>query len=134
MDLLRRAYEPTAVADEVRSRANVARAVIGARGRLGLTQVELAERAETKQSRVSEIESFKGNPTLDTLARIARALNLMIDLVPQRAVEPGSENWQFVGVASPTGGAWRKESEGETYASEKPFVLTAENSYGAKVA
>ena len=71
------------IVDELRSRTNVANAIASARIWLGLTQDELGKRAGTKQSRISELESLRGNVRFDTLDRIARKLNLMITLVPR---------------------------------------------------
>ncbi len=69
--------------EALRSRINVARALLAARVANGLTQEELGKAAGTKQSRVSEIEAMKGNPRFDTLDRIARAANLMVALLPR---------------------------------------------------
>jgi transcriptional regulator with XRE-family HTH domain len=73
------------IVDGLRSRTNVANRVASYRIRLGLTQQELGQRAGTKQSRVSELESLQGNLQFDTLDRIARVLGLEIDLVPRVA-------------------------------------------------
>lgn len=43
-----------------------------------VTQEVLAERIGTSQSNISEIEKGKHNPTLDTLTRIADALNVPV--------------------------------------------------------
>jgi transcriptional regulator with XRE-family HTH domain len=91
MDLLEQFYRPTEAAEEVRSRANIARALMDARLNLGLTQAKVGELAGTKQSRVSEIESFKGNPRLSTLDRIARAVGLMVTLVPRLSMVGSSD-------------------------------------------
>jgi transcriptional regulator with XRE-family HTH domain len=61
---------------------NVSKRVLAKRWELGLSQEALAKIAGTKQAKISEIELMKGNPRFDTLDRIARALNLTIDLVP----------------------------------------------------
>ena len=68
--------------EALRSQNNVARATLWHRIDKGLTQTELAKLAETTQARVSEIEALKGDPKLSTLARVARALGCMIDMVP----------------------------------------------------
>jgi len=44
----------------------------------GLTQQELAERVGTSYSQISRIESGRQKTTLDTLLRIARALDLKV--------------------------------------------------------
>jgi transcriptional regulator with XRE-family HTH domain len=61
-------------------RSAIATAVREARARQRLTQLEVARRAGTKQERVSEIESEKGNPKLDTLSKVIGALGLEIRL------------------------------------------------------
>lgn len=67
----------------LQAKVNVARALLRRRIVLGLTQYEVAARAGTKQSRVSELEAMKGNPRFDTLDRVSRALDLVIDLLPR---------------------------------------------------
>ena len=47
---------------------------------LGFTQTELAERAGLDQGDVSRIENGKANPTLETLIRIAYALDTGLGL------------------------------------------------------
>lgn len=74
-----------AEAEKFRSQLNVARATFSFRIDNGLTQAELARLAETTQARVSDVEAMKGDPKLSTLARIARALGCMIDMVPMTA-------------------------------------------------
>ena len=51
----------------------VARALIEARSRAGLTQSELAERMETTQSVVARLESGRARPSTRTLEKFARA-------------------------------------------------------------
>ena len=51
----------------------VARALIEARSRAGLTQAELAERMKTTQSAVARLESGRSPPSTRTLEKIARA-------------------------------------------------------------
>lgn len=55
---------------------NIARMIRQARTRAGLTQSELAERAQTTQSVIARIESGSDSrvPSLDLLQRIASAL------------------------------------------------------------
>ena len=54
----------------------VAHAVIGARCRLGWTQAELAERMGTTQSAIARMEGGGARPNLETLEKLARALEL----------------------------------------------------------
>ena len=51
----------------------VARALIEARSRAGLTQSELAERMETTQFVVSRLESGRARPSTPTLEKFAQA-------------------------------------------------------------
>jgi len=51
----------------------MARALIGARARAGLTQAQLAERMRTTQSVIARLESGRVRPSTTTLERIARA-------------------------------------------------------------
>jgi ribosome-binding protein aMBF1 (putative translation factor) len=65
----------------------VAKAVIAARNRAGLTQTELAEKMGTTQPAVARMESGRVQPSLQTLHRLARATGsrLMIRFEPCRA-------------------------------------------------
>lgn len=58
--------------------------IINRRNDLGLTQKELAERAQTHQSRISKIESGEYNIRLSTLIKIAESLEteVSIKLIP----------------------------------------------------
>jgi transcriptional regulator with XRE-family HTH domain len=80
--------EELVMVEQLRSRTNVANRVASYRVKMGLTQDELGRRAKSKQARISEIESLRGNVRFDTLDRIARELGLMIDLVPRSQPEP----------------------------------------------
>jgi len=48
--------------------------LVRARVNAGWTQKDLAARAHTTQTRISELERGAGNPTLDTIARVVSAL------------------------------------------------------------
>lgn len=56
----------------------IARQVILRRGRLGLTQQELAERVGTSHSAISRLESGQHRASIDTLERIGAALGLRL--------------------------------------------------------
>lgn len=56
-------------------------AVIGARTRAGLTQVELAERMGTSQSAVARLESGKARPSVATLEKLAAATGSKLRIV-----------------------------------------------------
>lgn len=73
------------VAARLRSRLNIARALLMARVQRGWTQKELAARVGTRQSRISELETVNGNPRFDTVDRTAQALGLEIVLLPRAA-------------------------------------------------
>ena len=55
-------------------------AVISARLAKKLTQAELAERADTKQSNISRFESGNYNPSVEFLRKIANALNMKLQI------------------------------------------------------
>lgn len=59
-------------------------AIINRRDELGLTQKDLAEKADTYQSRISKIESAEHDIRLSTLIEIAEALGteVCIQLIP----------------------------------------------------
>ena len=59
--------------NETRPEFELARALIAARTRAGLTQAQLATRMETTQSVVSRLESGQAHPSTKTLEKIARA-------------------------------------------------------------
>jgi DNA-binding XRE family transcriptional regulator len=55
-------------------------AVIAARIEKRLTQAELAERANTKQSNISRFESGNYNPSVEFLQKIAGALDKQLEI------------------------------------------------------
>ena len=65
----------------------VAKAVIAARNRAGLTQTELARRMGTTQPVVARMEGGRVQPSLQTLQRLAKATGskLMIRFEPRQA-------------------------------------------------
>ena len=70
----RREHEATRVEFEI------ARAIIGARIKNGLTQKQLAEKLNTKQSVISRLESMNTTPSLSFLKRLAEALNITLQV------------------------------------------------------
>jgi transcriptional regulator with XRE-family HTH domain len=64
----------------LRSRINVASALLRARLKKGWTQKQLAEVVGTRQSRISELETTNGNPRFSTVDRVASALGLELTL------------------------------------------------------
>lgn len=57
-------------------------AIIESRMKKGMTQKQLAKKIGTKQSAVARFESGKSNPTLSTLKKIARELDLVLTARP----------------------------------------------------
>lgn len=53
----------------------IIQSIIHERQKMGLSQTELALRVGTKQPVISRLESGAGNPTIDLLRRVAKALN-----------------------------------------------------------
>jgi len=62
----------------------IARAIIQLRMELDLSQEELARRVGTSPSAIARLESGQHRPSVDTLRRVAKALDqtLVIDFVP----------------------------------------------------
>jgi DNA-binding Xre family transcriptional regulator len=69
-----------AAIEQLSSRMNVGRLIVRYRARRRWSQHDLALRAGTKQSRVSELETLSGNVRFDTLDKIASALGLEVTL------------------------------------------------------
>ena len=63
----------------------IAREVIKARHRSGLTQAQLAKRMDAPQSYVARLEGAKVLPTVKTLLRVAEATNSSLRLSLHRA-------------------------------------------------
>lgn len=66
--------------NEVEIEYQIARAVIEARIKRGLTQQDLAQKLHTTQSVVSRVESAKTTPTISFLKRIADALQVSLSV------------------------------------------------------
>lgn len=67
---------------EVSAQVALGRDLMNARTAASLTQTELAARASVQQAEISRIERGLGNPTRDTLARLAGALGSRLAIVP----------------------------------------------------
>lgn len=65
--------EYRAAYDALEDEFTLAAALIEARSRAGLTQIELAERMQTTQSVVARLEGGRVTPTTRTLEKIAKA-------------------------------------------------------------
>lgn len=68
------------VYEESRLEYEIARAVIRARIEKGLTQKQLADKLNTKQSVISRVESANTTPSLSLLKRLAQALNITLQV------------------------------------------------------
>ena len=66
--------------DALASQYKIIDAVISARLDQKMTQAELAERAETKQSNISRFESGNYNPSIEFLQKIAGALGKRLEI------------------------------------------------------
>lgn len=66
--------------ERLRPLERVARFVIARRAQLGLTQEELAERMGTSHSAISRIESGQHRTNVDTLQRLAAALETELEI------------------------------------------------------
>ena len=74
-------YENDQVAPSaIKARQSIASELKAARRGMGLTQQNLAERAGTKKSNISRMESGKYNPSLDFLVKVADSLGKSIDI------------------------------------------------------
>ncbi len=71
--------------------AQIAEQVVAQRRALGLSQVELAELCGTTQSAIARLESGGRPPRIDTLLRVANALdcNLSVELRPRTTQKGG---------------------------------------------
>ena len=69
----------------------IMKAMIEARREEGLTQKELSERSGITQADISRLERGTGNPSLKTLQRVARALQMVlkIEFVPAQGSGTG---------------------------------------------
>jgi predicted nucleotidyltransferase len=77
----RRAKGPASDADR-ESRETFRQALIAARLAAGLTQSELAAKIATTQSAIARLESGTVTPTVETLGRLAEALDLRFEIAP----------------------------------------------------
>jgi len=62
------------------SKNNIAKTVKRLRGKMGISQEKLARLANVSNNTIINIEAGKqGNPTIETLKKIAKALNVKIE-------------------------------------------------------
>jgi len=67
--------------------AELGRVIRKHRNAAGLTQEQLAERADSHWTYISEIETNKVNPSIDVLRRIAKGLEMPLSAVIAEAEE-----------------------------------------------
>ncbi len=72
-----------AAMEELRPQYEFQRALIRARIDLKLTQREMAQRLQVKQSAIARWEVGRTMPTLDTLFRVSKALGLDFTITPE---------------------------------------------------
>ena len=72
------------ILDEMESRLNISRALVEARVALGMSCQDVAIYATTAYATVAAVEGADANPKLETLDRIARAVGLVVTLVPSK--------------------------------------------------
>ena len=63
----------------------LARAVVAARVKAGLTQEQLAQRMDTTQSVIARLESRRTRPSTQTLERLATATGTRLKISSERA-------------------------------------------------
>lgn len=76
----------TGIVYDVDIKLAVAESLIEARNSIGMTQKQLSESAAMYQSDISKIENGTANPSVQTLKRIADAMDMMvkIEFVPKK--------------------------------------------------
>ena len=73
-----------AAREESRAQFEFQRALVMYRIEAGITQREMAKRLEVKQPALARWEAGETMPTLDTLFRVAKALQLDFSVTPER--------------------------------------------------
>lgn len=86
-----RLRERLAHADEGWFFAQIADRVSARRRELGLSQAELADLCDTTQSAIARLESGGRPPRIDTLLRIANALDCELEVVLRPRTRPGQQ-------------------------------------------
>lgn len=92
-EALERIRERLAHVEDGRFFAQIAEQVASQRRARGLSQVELAELCGTTQSAIARLESGGRPPRIDTLLRVANALdcNLVVELRPRTTRKGGEQ-------------------------------------------
>jgi predicted transcriptional regulator len=75
--------------EELQPEMNIMRAMMDARIRAGMTQVELSQKSGISQADISRLENGSRNPSLALLKRLAAAMNttLKIEFVPNETAK-----------------------------------------------
>lgn len=81
----------------IKQKSQMVSAIARRRRMLGWTQAEVAERAGLKQSAVARLENSPQIPRFDTLQKVAFALGLRFELVPDDDEEAAAAE-EFRGV------------------------------------
>lgn len=76
----RRTVSLTAWAVPVGAGLSVAVQLRWARNDAGLSQQQLAERAGVSQQQIAKLENPKSNPSIETVAKVCRALDVVLDV------------------------------------------------------
>ena len=66
--------------DALETEFQIARQIIDARLKTGMTQSALAKKANTAQAVISRLEGMNSKPSISLLEKVARALNTKIEL------------------------------------------------------
>lgn len=88
--------------DALENEFAIARELVRARARAGLTQAELARQMKTTQSAIARMESGKSFPSLSTLARFSEATGEKLTVV----LEPKKKSNHRTGAAPQDDRAW----------------------------
>ena len=72
--------------EELQPEMNIKRAILDARIRAGMTQMELAEKSGISQADICRLEKGTRNPSIALLKRLAEAMDstLRIEFVPKK--------------------------------------------------
>jgi len=81
---------PTAELDHIQAVAQIVNALYQRRIDLGLTQVEVAEKAGLKQESIARLENGNVVPRLDTVFKVAHALGMKLTAVDEHSEEAAS--------------------------------------------
>jgi transcriptional regulator with XRE-family HTH domain len=95
LDKLSKSVNTVEEYEKLRIGTDFASKVIKARQKINITQAELAKRSGLKQSAISRIENQGSLPRIDTVYKIAQALDLDIDFYPKDLGKSLENQFQF---------------------------------------